>query len=232
MLSIIIPVRNEAQNITPLISRLKKILENRVDLDYEVIFIDDYSSDNTVALIKAISQQNPSIKVIQKQFEKIGVGTSFRIGVMHSKGEYILTMDADFSHNPSDIPKLLSELNGETDLVIGSRYIKQSKYYMQSPRKVLSKLFNSFLKQLFQVSISDITSGFRIVKKKRLLALQLEAEKFDIHPEINLKAAFSHFKIKEVPIVFIQRRRGKSKLNYLQMLLRYCRLIANLVLKP
>ena len=231
MLSIIIPVRNEAQNITPLIFQLRKTLENRVDLDYEVIFIDDYSSDNTVALIKTISQQNPSIKVIQKQFEKVGVGTSFRIGIMHSKGEYILTMDADFSHSPADIPKLLKGLNGTTDLVIGSRYIKKSKYYMQSPRKILSKLFNSFLKHLFHAPISDITSGFRIVKKTRLLDLQLEAEKFDIHPEINLKAAFLHFKIKEVPIVFIQRRRGKSKLNYLQMLLRYCRLLLNLLIK-
>lgn len=229
MLSIIIPVRNEAQNITPLIFQLRKILENGVNRDYEVIFIDDYSSDNTVALLKTISQKNPSIKVIQKQFEKIGVGNSFKIGVSHCKGEYILTMDADFSHNPSDIPKLLDGLNEETDLVIGSRYIKKSIYYIQSPRKILSKLFNSFLKHLFHVSISDITSGFRIVKKKRLLDLQLVAEKFDIHPEINLKAALSHFKIKEVPIVFIQRRRGKSKLNYLPMLPRYCRLLSTLL---
>ena len=101
---------------------------------------------------------------------------------------------------------------------------------MQSPRKVLSKLFNSFLKHLFQVPISDITSGFRIVKKRKLLDLQLVAEKFDIHPEINLKSAFSHFQIKEVPILFIQRRRGKSKLNYLPMLFRYIRLISNLLL--
>jgi len=230
MLSIIIPVRNEAQNIIPLILNLNKILENRMHLDYEVIFIDDYSSDNTVALLKTISQKNSSIKVIQKKVEKIGVGISFIIGVSHSEGEYILTMDADFSHNPSDIPKLLNGLNEKTDLVIGSRYIKESKYYMQSPRKVLSKLFNSFLKYLFHVSISDITSGFRIIKRNKLLDLKLEAEKFDIHPEINLKAAFLNFKIKEVPIVFIQRRRGKSKLNYFQMFLKYFQLITNLLL--
>ena len=230
MLSIIIPVRNEAQNITPLIFQLREILENRVHLDYEVIFIDDYSSDSTVALLNTIAQKNPSIKVIQKQFEKIGVGISFKMGVSQCKGESILTMDADFSHNPSDIPKLLNGLNKKTDLVIGSRYIKNSQYYMQSPRKVLSKLFNSFLKHLFQVPISDITSGFRIVKKRKLLDLQLVAEKFDIHPEINLKSAFSHFQIKEVPILFIQRRRGKSKLNYLPMLFRYIRLISNLLL--
>lgn len=230
MLSVLIPVRNEAQNITPLVSQLSKILSNRAHLEYEVIFIDDYSSDNTVALLNAISQKNSSIKVITKQSEKIGVGISFKLGVSHCKGENILTMDADFSHNPSDIPKLLNALNEETDLVIGSRYIKDSRYYMQSSRKVLSKLFNFFLKHLFQVPISDITSGFRLIKKKRLLTLQLVADKFDMHPEINLKAAFSHFQIKEVPIVFIQRRRGKSKLNYLPMLFRYVRLISSLLL--
>ena len=229
MLSIIIPVRNEAQNITPLVLQLSEILSNRAHLEYEVIFIDDYSSDNTVALLNAISQKNSAIKVIEKQFEKIGVGVSFKLGVSHCKGEIILVMDADFSHNPADIPKLLNELNEETDLVIGSRYIKGSRYYIQSSRKVLSKLFNSFLKHLFRVPISDITSGFRLVKKTKLLNLKLTAEKFDIHPEINLKAALSNFQIKEVPIEFIQRRRGKSKLNYMPMLLRYCRLISNLL---
>ncbi|MDD1776763.1 MAG: glycosyltransferase [Candidatus Helarchaeota archaeon] len=231
MLSVLIPVRNEAQNITPLVLQLREILENRAHLDYEVIFIDDYSSDNTVDLLNTISQKNPSIKVIQKHFEKRGVGISYKIGLSHSKGEYFLTMDADFSHRPPDILKLLKALSEGTDLVIGSRYIKRSQYYMQSPRKVFSRLFNSFLRHLFQVSISDITSGFRIVKTKRLLELQLTGEKFEIHPEINLKAAFSHFKIKEVPITFIQRRRGKSKLNYLQMLSRYVRLIINLFIE-
>jgi len=231
MLSILFPVRNEAQNIAPLILQLKKVLETRAGLAYEMIFIDDYSSDTTVTILDTISRKDPSIRIIKKQSEKIGVGISFRIGILHSKGENILTMDADFSHNPSDIPKLLDGLTKNIDLVIGSRYVKNSKYHMQSPRKVLSQLFNSFLKHLFQVPISDITSGFRLIRKKRFLALKLTGEKFEIHPEINLKAALSQFQINEVPIVFVQRRRGKSKLKYLQMLSRYFRLIFSILIR-
>ncbi len=226
MLSIIIPVRNEAENIIPLISKIEKIL---VDKEYELIFIDDFSIDNTVPLLRKLSQENTKIRIIKKTNEKMGVGISIRIGIFQSKGEKLLTMDADLSHNPSDIPKLLNELNEDTDLVIGSRYLKKSKYYIQGSRKILSKLFNFFLKSLFFVTISDITSGFKAIKKEKLKHFRLQSEHFEIHPEFNLKASFLNLKIKEVPIIFIQRQRGKSKLNYYHMFINYLRLIFTLL---
>jgi len=226
MLSIIIPVRNEEKNVIPLIQKLENVLKQK---NYELIFIDDYSTDGTLSYLRKISRKKTFIRVIQKKNQKIGVGISIKLGISHSKGKFILTMDADLSHNPLDILKFLDELDEDTDLIVGSRYLEKSKYIMHNPRKILSKLFNLFLKLLFRVPLSDITSGFRLIKKEKLLKLQLEAENFDIHPELNLKAIFSHFKIKEIPIVFSQRQRGKSKLNYFQMFFYYLKLILKLL---
>ncbi|MHA1267686.1 MAG: glycosyltransferase [Candidatus Helarchaeota archaeon] len=226
MLSIIIPVKNEFENLDPLICEIEKAL---MHYSFEIIFIDDFSIDSTLEHLKKIAEKKPFIKVFQKRNQKIGVGVSLKIGAFQAMGDVILTMDGDFSHNPSDIPKFLKELDEHTDLIIGSRYLKDSIYNMQSPRKIFSRIFNLFLKYLFRVSLTDITSGFRLIRKEKLLSLSLTAEKFDIHPEINLNAFFSRFRIKEIPIVFIQRRRGKSKLSYFQMLFRYLRLILKLM---
>lgn len=231
MLSIIIPMRNEKQNIPLLVKNLELLFKTINQEDYELIFIDDYSTDGTLSLLKGFSQKNLRIKIIPKKPYKIGVGNSIKVGISYATGNLILTMDADLSHNPSDIPRLLKAMNKDTDLIIGSRYIAKSKFYMPDPRYVLSKLFNIFLKFIFRVSIYDITSGFRLIKKNKLLKLNIRSENFEVHPEINLKAAISRFKIREVPITFNRRRLGKSKLKYHSMLLKYIRLIYKLILE-
>ena len=229
MLSIIIPTKNEEQNIPLFISKIEKILQEINQKDYELIFIDDYSTDSTLALLTLYSEKDSRIRVIQKKFEKPGVGEAIKLGISTANGNLILTMDADLSHDPYSIPKFLENLNNNIDLIIGSRFVPKSEYNMPSPRYVISKLFNTILKIIFRIKIRDITSGFRLIKSSKLKALQIQSENFEIHPEINIKAALSHYHIKEIPITFDRRRLGISKLLYRSMLLKYLRLFYTLL---
>jgi dolichol-phosphate mannosyltransferase len=166
-LSIIIPTFNEKENIILLVKKLKEVLINR---NYEVIIVDDNSSDGTYKkIVKEYGRDKKIVSILRKN--ERGLGSAILLGIKKSKYETIIGMDADFNHPPELISKMLKKIY-ECDLVIASRFIKGGGM-KDKKRYFFTFLFNWFLKNLLGFPTMDNMSGFYAVKKEKLLELPL-----------------------------------------------------------
>lgn len=209
MLSIIIPTINEEKNIRITLSLLSDIFRNVI---FEVIIVDDNSSDNTVSEIKKFQNKSGlSIRIVNNKYPR-GLGNALLIGYNLSKKKFVMFLDADLSIKKNDIYKLYKSKK-KNSIVVGSRYLKKSKVIGASILKVLiSKLLNQFISFIFKIPICDISHSFRIISKK----INLNSENLT-HPgffwETTFNAMIRGFDIEEIPITFIERKFGLSK-NY------------------
>lgn len=215
-IAIIIPTYNEADNIVKLVTEISKHIKNT---DH-VIIVDDNSPDNTANLaLKAFAKQKNVI--VLKRLAKDGRGSAVFEGFKYAtkfKPKYYLEMDADFSHKPSDIPKLVSKIEKEKKgIVIGSRYMKGSEIFNWSvKRKIFSKLANFYARVLLGVKITDYTNGYRIYSDKAikyLLGENFKTKGYILLSETAYKLHKKGFKFGEIPIIFVNRKRGVSNLN-------------------
>lgn len=181
--------------INELIEKIHRVLKN---FEHEIIIID--KSDVT-----------PNIKnaklVIQ---ESDGLGKAILEGLAHATGDVIVTMDGDFSHDPKDLPRLIVA-SEDVDVVIGSRFITGGKTTDKTHRKLISKVYRWFASFVLGLDVKDNMSGFSVVKKRVYDTLRLDPIGYKINLEIMYKSKKDGFKIKEVPISFIERKAGKSK---------------------
>ncbi|MCS6964306.1 polyprenol monophosphomannose synthase [Thermoflexus sp.] len=209
----IIPTYNERENIEALIRALLSL-----PLPLEVLVVDDHSPDGTGELVAAMAAADPRIHVIHRP-AKLGLGTAyvagFRFGLARGY-ERILTMDADFSHDPMHVPALI-ERSRKADLVIGSRYVPGGRV-VDSPwyRRLLSRGANRFARTLLRLTPRDVTAGFRCYHPRVLRAIAPEtirAEGYAFLIEITYRAQRAGFRIAEVPIRFKDRRYGRSKVS-------------------
>ena len=210
---IIIPTYNEAENISELI---KSVL--RVDSSFHILFVDDNSPDGTGSIIDMFSQENQSIHLISRS-GKLGLGTAYIEGfkwALARNYEFVVQMDADLSHNPKDINRLISEMDS-SDVAIGSRYIDGFNVVnWPLSRLALSYGANIYAKLLIGFPIYDSTAGFKCFKLDVLRAINLNAiksEGYSFQIEMNYFAFINNFKIKEVSIVFTDRTIGQSKMS-------------------
>jgi dolichol-phosphate mannosyltransferase len=197
--SVLIPTKNE-----PLIKEL--INEIHVQLQkipHEIIIID---KSNVIPKIE-------NAKLMMQKTD--GLGNAILEGVMYSKGDVIVTMDGDCSHRPEDIGKLLKELN-ESDIVIGSKYVKGGKTEDKFYRIAISRIYCWFARKILGLSVKDNMSGFSAIKRKVFDEIKLNPLGFKINLEILYKAKKFKFKVKEVPIVFRKRAGGKEKGNFIE----------------
>ena len=208
---VIIPTYNEIDNIEEFINQISK-------LDVSVLIVDDNSPDGTGKVVEDISKLNNKINLI-KRHKKLGLGSAYRDGFKWGleKGyNYFLEMDADFSHSFKDLVKIL-EVSPSADMVIGSRYIEEGgSIGWDTRRKMLSSFANNFSKFLLKTNINDMTSGFRCYSNKALSEISYETTKSDgyaFQVEMSVRAVEKQLSIKEVPIIFNQRRLGKSKMS-------------------
>ena len=208
---IVIPTYNEIDNIQEFINEISKI-------DVSVLIVDDNSPDGTGKLVQEISNSNDKINLINRQ-KKLGLGSAYRDGFKWGldKGfEYLLEMDADFSHSFEDLLKILDS-SSSADVVIGSRYIKDGgSVGWDARRKMLSSFANKLSKILLKTKINDMTSGFRCYSNKALSEIRYETTKSDgyaFQVEMSARAVQKQLSIKEVPIIFNERRLGKSKMS-------------------
>ncbi len=208
---VVLPTYNERENISELI---KKILSHSVD----ILVVDDNSPDGTWKIVEDISKKDSRVKLLKRIAER-GRGTAGVAGfrkALELGYDIIIEMDADFSHNPDDIPKLLSAIK-EGDVVLGSRLIKEGKQLGRSKyRKLLTSFANFYIRTTLGMKIRDCNSGYRCFKRKVLDAINLDtitAKGPDIVQEILYKAFLKKFKIIEIPIVFAERKKGSSKLG-------------------
>lgn len=207
-ISVLIPVLNEGQNLKILLSLIKLKL-NLLTSAYEIIVIDGGSRDNTQKICDEFG-----VKVIMQS--KPGFGTALQEGFEFAKGNFIITMDADLSHEPEFIERMWTN-RLHADVIIASRYIEGGFSRMSLFRYILSKILNRVFSFLLSLGIKDLSSNFRLYRKAALDSIQINGRGFDILEEILVKIYCKGWKIIEVPFDYKPRRYGKSHLRLMRV---------------
>lgn len=213
---IIIPTYNEIENIEKMIRQVVSY-----EKQFNVLIIDDNSPDGTADRVKALMAEFPDRLFLEERSGKLGLGTAYIHGFKWSlerNYEYTFEMDCDFSHNPDDLEKLYNAcINGGADLAIGSRYCKGGKVKNWPFGRILMSYFASiYVRMILFIGIADTTSGFKCYRRNVLQKIKFENIHFKGYAfQICMKyAARKHgFKIKEVPITFVDRLHGTSKMS-------------------
>ncbi|TMQ59715.1 MAG: polyprenol monophosphomannose synthase [Candidatus Eisenbacteria bacterium] len=210
---VIIPTYNERENLPEL---LRRIFAEGLPL--EVLIIDDNSPDGTGAAADALAAADPRVHVMHRP-GKMGLGSAYVSGFRHAIEhgyDAVFEMDADFSHNPDSLPEFLRELE-KADLVVGSRYLHGvTVVNWPLKRLILSYLANVYSRVITGMPIKDATGGFKCFRRQVLESLDLSRVKSDgygFQIEINFKAWRKGFRIREIPILFVDRRAGESKMS-------------------
>jgi len=212
---VIIPTYNEKENITAIINAVI-VLGNQ----YNILVVDDGSPDGTANIVKELMQLHTDKIFIQERKGKLGLGTAYIHGfkwALENQYDYIFEMDADFSHNPLDLDKLLAACENGADVAIGSRYVKGgATENWPLDRLIYSKGGSLYTRMITGMPVKDPTAGFICYKNKVLAAMQLDHISFIGYAfQIEMKFASWRlgFKLKEVPITFIDRKIGTSKMS-------------------
>lgn len=211
-ISIITPTYNEAETLPRFIESIAEALKE--GWEYEVIIVDDNSPDGTGVLAEKLAEEYRWIKVIHRP-GKQGLGTAYKEGFKQASGDLIVSIDADLSHNPRDIPRLLEAVR-EADIAIGSRLIEGGKIMGRSRwRDLMSITANGFIRLLTGQPIRDWTSGLRIYRREVLEAIlpKVTCRKWDYQFEVLYRALKSNYKAVEIPITFRERAAGRSKFD-------------------
>lgn len=210
VVSIVIPVFNEEHTLGKVIQGVKETMK-RLGLSFEVLVVDDCSTDNSLGI-----SLRSNVRVLQIM-EHRGKGYALRAGFRKVRGEIIVTIDSDGSHSPEELPKLVEPiLSGEADFVIGSRFLDKNNIFQNKFNKVGVQLLNILVKALTGKGVSDSQSGYRAFKSVMLKLVDLKSNGYEIESEMLVKAFRIGVRTKEVPIKFIQRTHGKSKLDPLK----------------
>lgn len=213
---VIIPTYNEIENISNIIDAVM-----RQPVQFDVLVIDDASPDGTQDAVREKIAQYPDRVNMETRPGKLGLGTAYILGFKWAleKGyKYVIEMDADFSHNPDDLPRLYHEcVDNGADMAIGSRYITGVNVVNWPMGRVLMSYFASmYVRVITRMKLRDSTAGFVCYSRKVLEALNLDKIQFKGYAfqiEMKYKAYRRKFKIVEVPIIFVNRRLGTSKMN-------------------
>tara|TARA_B100001248_G_scaffold252319_1_gene228369 strand:+ start:15841 stop:16569 length:729 start_codon:yes stop_codon:yes gene_type:complete len=208
---VVIPTYNEIANIKEFIYQISEI-------DVSVLIVDDNSPDGTWKTVEDISSNNNQIYLL-KRHKKLGLGSAYRDGFrwgISNEYKYLIEMDADFSHKFDDLIKII-EASSDFGLVIGSRYIDEGgSNGWDFKRKILSSIANKLSKFVLKTNINDMTSGFRCYSVNALREIKYDTTKSDgyaFQVEMSVRCEEKGISIKEVPIIFNERRLGKSKMS-------------------
>ena len=213
---VVIPTYNEAGNIKSLIELLFTSIP-----ECEVMVVDDGSPDGTALIVKAIKDGNKRLHLIERP-SKNGIGSAYRMAfvwAIEQGFDEVIEMDADGSHQVSDLLRMIDvkTMNPETDLVIGSRWIKSGKTVNWSrSRELLSRIANRYVRVMLGMGVHDSTSGFRIYSAATLRRInidQIRSEGYSFQIEMTRAAKKTGAKILEVPITFKERENGVSKMS-------------------
>jgi dolichol-phosphate mannosyltransferase len=210
---VIIPTYNESENIP----RLLDIVLDQ-DPGLEILVVDDHSPDGTAQLVRDVMSSQPRVHLLERP-GKMGLGSAYVTGFKYAlqKGfEFILEMDADFSHNPQDLPRLLAAIK-DHDLVIGSRYSNGVNIVNWPIKRLLISYFASkYVRIITRMPVKDPTGGFKCFRRKVLESIDLDkilSDGYAFQIEMNFRAWAKGFRITEIPIVFTERINGVSKMS-------------------
>lgn len=211
---VVIPTYNERENLPIVCQKVMEATGGSVHL----LIVDDNSPDGTGALADELAQQHPQIHVLHRQ-RKEGLGRAYVAGfqkALEMGYRLVAQMDADLSHDPADLPRLLQAVE-QSDLVIGSRYVAGGDVSNWSPpRYWLSFFANQYVRLITRLPLRDATGGYRCWKREVIETIHLDnirSDGYAFQIEMAYRAHRLGFRIQEIPIVFVERRAGKSKLS-------------------
>lgn len=213
---VIIPTYNEKENIENIIRAVFSL-----EKEFHILVIEDGSPDGTANIVKKLMEEFPTRLFIIERTGKLGLGTAYITGfkwAIEHKYDYVFEMDADFSHNPNDLPRLYNACANEGfDVAIGSRYVSGVNVVNWPMGRVLMSYYASkYVRLITRLKIHDTTAGFKCYQRKVLETIELDKIRFKGYAfqiEMKFTAHKCGFKIKEVPVIFVNRELGTSKMN-------------------
>ena len=207
-ISIVVPVFNEEENLPELYSELEKILK-KLNKSYEIIFVDDGSTDNSFKVLNEIKKKDRNVKIIKLR-RNFGKSTALSIGLKKAQGEIIITLDADLQDNPNEIPKFLKKIDEGYDLVVGWRFKRKDPI----TKKLPSKIFNWLTSILTGIKIHDFNCCFKAFRKEVAKNIKIYGE---LHRYIPVLAFWKGYRIAEVKVDHRPRKYGKSKYGVMRL---------------
>lgn len=212
---VIIPTFNEKENIEKIVRATLALPQS-----FDVLVVDDSSPDGTIAIVQALQKEMPTRLFLEVRKVKDGLGRAYIHGfhwALDKQYDYIFEMDADFSHNPNDLPRLLEACEGDADVAVGSRYSQGVNVVNWPMKRVLLSYFASkYVRMVLRLPLHDTTAGFVCYKASALRALDLDKIEFKgygFQVEMKYKLWLKGQRIEEVPIVFTDRTLGESKIS-------------------
>jgi dolichol-phosphate mannosyltransferase len=212
---LILPTYNEAANVEPIVRSARAQLR---DGDH-ILIVDDNSPDGTGALADALAAEIAGVEVLHRP-GKQGLGRAYLAGferALAAGADYVLEMDADFSHDPADLPRLIAAAEQGSDLVLGSRYVDGGSVTdWGALRRLVSRGGSWYARTVLGVKVRDLTGGFKCFRRSVLESLDLgsvHADGYGFQIELTYRAINAGFRVEEVPIVFRDRRVGQSKMT-------------------
>jgi dolichol-phosphate mannosyltransferase len=215
---IVVPTFNEAENVELLLRACATELDRLVGGEYRILVVDDNSPDGTGAIAEGLARELPAVEVLHRP-GKSGLGHAYLAGFQRALAggaELVVEMDADFSHDPRYLGSLLATAR-TADLVLGSRYVDGGAVRDWGlVRRLVSRGGGIYARMILGVGIRDLTGGFKCIRREVLEGIDLEsvrAEGYVFQIEVTYRALLAGFTVKEVPIVFCDRRAGTSKMS-------------------
>jgi len=212
---VIIPTYNEKENIEKIVKAILSIEDG-----FHILIVDDGSPDGTADIVKELQKDFPESLFLIERKGKLGLGTAYMTGFNWSiehKYDYIFEMDADFSHNPMDLPKLYNVCRDGADLAIGSRYCNGiSVINWPIGRVIMSYYASMYVRKVLGINVFDTTSGFKCYKREVLEKIDLSKIRmkgYGFQIEMKYNTIKLGYIVKEVPIIFVDRTEGTSKMS-------------------
>ena len=230
LVSVVLGTYNEMENLAKLVPTIESVFEeNRIDC--EIVVVDDNSPDGTSELVRELGMKYGNVRLLWRP-EKMGPGSAHADGYRAAKGDIIIGMDTDSSHDPYDIPRFLAKIDEGYDVVQASRYIEGGTYEVNSfqtwKKKMASKFGNVLIAFLSRVPLHDFTTSFRVVRRVVVENVKTESSGNSFFMEFLVKAHRKGYRLIEIPIAFKDRVIGKSKLKLGRQSIRMLRDLAEL----
>lgn len=207
LLSVLIPVYNEAGTLARIIERVQA-----VEIEKEILVVDDGSTDGCAAIAERAASRYPNVQVFRSRRNR-GKGHALRTGIRHARGDFVIVQDADLEYDPADYPRLLRPLlAGRADVVYGSRFVTASEHRVLYFRHYLGNLFLTLLSNLTtDLNLTDMECCYKVFRRTLLQSLVLEEDRFGFEPEVTSKIAKAGARVYEVGISYHGRTYDEGK---------------------
>ena len=216
---VVLPTYDEVDNLGEVVARLRHVLAAAGETHHRILIVDDASPDGTGAVADRLAAEHAEVAVLHRP-RKRGIGAAYAAGfecALRAGAGLIVQMDADASHDPADVPRMLAAARAGADVVLGSRYVSGGRIEGRSaPRRLLSRFGSWYARRALGLDVRDLTGGFKCFTAgalNRLPYAAARAQGYAFQVEVTHRAIRAGLEVVEIPIVFSERRHGRSKMT-------------------